>query len=341
MRAISAVDSVSPAIQRTRDFLFRQFNWGTYLKLGLVALITEGLGSNFQSSSNHSDTSGHVPMLDAPFDLAPIRIAQGVAMLLLLLVFSGWIFYLITRLRFAFFHCLTTNTKLIRPGWHIYKEQATRFFWTNLAVGFCYLLVLALVAIPFISGFMRLVHETPKGGQPDWTLVLSLVLPLIPIVFLLFVAAVLADIVLRDWLLPHFALDNATAGQAWSRVWASFMAEKRQFIAYILLRLVLPLLAAVCLFVVLLIPGLVLAGSVAAVELGLHSAFADSTGASALVGTLLEVFFGILAFGFMLLASVCLGGPISTGAREYALVFYGGRYQPLGAAMQAQIARSA
>ena len=37
MRAISAADAVSLAVQRTREFLFRPFNWGTYLKLGLVA----------------------------------------------------------------------------------------------------------------------------------------------------------------------------------------------------------------------------------------------------------------------------------------------------------------
>jgi hypothetical protein len=44
MIPISAVDSVSLAIQRTREFLFRQFTWGTYLKLSLVAIITEGVG---------------------------------------------------------------------------------------------------------------------------------------------------------------------------------------------------------------------------------------------------------------------------------------------------------
>ena len=45
---------------------------------------------------------------------------------------------------------------------------------------------------------------------------------------------------------------------------------------------------------------------------------------------MLQVFFGLIAFGFSLLASICLGGPLSTGAREYALLFYGGRYQVLG-----------
>jgi hypothetical protein len=94
------------------------------------------------------------------------------------------------------------------------------------------------------------------------------------------------------------------------------------------------------LFIVLAIPGLILAGSLAAVELGLHSAFADATGASALVGKLLMVFFGVLAFGFTVLASICLGGPVSTGIREYALVFYGGRYQALGDILDRPIPRS-
>jgi hypothetical protein len=97
----------------------------------------------------------------------------------------------------------------------------------------------------------------------------------------------------------------------------------------------------VALFMLLLVPGIALAGSLAAVEFGLHSAFADATGGSALVGVLLEVFFGVLAFGFALLASICLGGPVSTGIREYALVFYGGRYQMLGDMLYPPIARPA
>ena len=51
---------------------------------------------------------------------------------------------------------------------------------------------------------------------------------------------------------------------------------------------------------------------------------------AAVAGILLQAFFGVLAFGFALLASICLGGPLSTGVREYALIFYGSRYQALG-----------
>jgi hypothetical protein len=336
MRAISAADAVSPAIQRTREFLFRPFAWGTYLKLGLVAIVTEGLGGNLRSSSHSNHPSGqvpHVPMMHSPFDIAPVWIAAIVAAALLALIIAMFLLYLVTRLRFAFFHCLIRNTKEIGPGWWLYRQQASRFFWMNVGVGFCYLLVVVLVSLPFARGFWRLIRESQQGGQFDFPLLLSLVLPLIPIIILLVLAGIAIDVILRDWMLPHYALEDAGAGEAWSGVWARIAAEKKQFVAYALLRLVLPTIAMIGVFIVLIIPGLILAGSLAMVEFGLHSAFADATGGAAVTGLLLEAFFGMLAFIFGLLASICIGGPVATWIREYALMFYGSRYQPLGDAL--------
>jgi hypothetical protein len=340
MRAISAFDSVSPAIQRTREFLFRPFNWGTYLKLCLVAIVTEGLGSNLRSASHNGQSGGHGPNLPYPFHDAQVWIMAFFALALVAVLLS-WIFYLVTRLRFAYFHCLINNTKEIRPGWWLYREQATRFFWMNLGVGFSFLLVVVLAALPFIGGFLRLFRQIQHGGQPDMGLLLSLVLPLIPIFLLLVLGGVLADLILRDLMLPHYALENASAGEAWAQVSARIRAEKRQFIAYALLRVVLPAIAVAGLFMVLIVPGLFLAGSLAAVEFGIHSVFADATGVPAFIGILLQVFFGVIFFGFALLAGICLGGPVSTGVREYALIFYGGRYQALGDILYPPIYRSA
>ncbi len=239
------------------------------------------------------------------------------------------VFYLITRLRFAFFHCLIHNTKEIRPGWRLYREPATRFFWLNVVVGFCFLLVVGWSRFLSWLGFVRLFREIRTGGHPDIGLLLSLVLPLIPIILLLVLAGILADLVLRDWMLPHFALDNATAGEAWRRSVGFDQGGKRQFLAYVLLRVVLPTIAMVALFMVLSFrghPG----WRFGAIEYGVHSAFADSTGGAAVAGIILQVFFGLVAFVFMVLAGICLGGPLSTGIREYALMFYGGRYQALG-----------
>lgn len=337
MRPVSAADSVSLAVQRTRQLLFSPFKWGPYLKLGLVAIVTEGIGGNSGSSSHGGPKPGFPsgpgpqgPMAWPPFHLAPEWLAAIVAAVLVLILLSLVVFYLVTRLRFAFFHCLIHNTTEIGPGWRLYAAQATRFFWFNLVVAFCYLLLMALAALPFIAGFIRLFRELPPGGQPGIGPVLALVLPMIPVILLLVLVGVLIDVIVRDCILPHYALENATAGEAWEEVWDRIRDEKLQFFVYALLRLILPVIATIGAFLVLLLPGLMVAGSVAAVEYGIHSAFADSTGASALAGLLLEGFFGVIALGFALLASICLGGPLSTGVREYALVFYGSRYQPLG-----------
>jgi hypothetical protein len=332
MYSISAADAISPAVERTKALLFRPFKWGTFLKLGLVALITEGLGSNLRSSSRggHGSSSGNGPMIYSLKDIPPQWIAGGVAALLLVIVICAAIYYLITRLRFAFFHCLVTNTREIRPGWGLYKEQASRFFWLNIAVGFCFLLLMGLLAIPFVAGFLRVFHDMPPGGRPDFGMLLGLILPLLPIIVLLVFLGIALDIILRDWMLPHYALEDASAGEAWSSVWARITAEKGQFFAYALLRLILPMVAGIAIFMILLIPGLVLAGAVAGMELGIHAAFANSTGSASVAGVMLQVFFALVAFGFFVLASICLGGPLSTGTREYALLFDGGRYPVLG-----------
>ena len=330
MRAISAVDGISLAIRRTREFLFRPFNWGTFLKLGLVAIITEGLGSNFHSSSHTDHSSGHGPMVYSPSDIRPEWIAAIAVAVLVAIVLSIVIFYLVTRLRFAFFHCLIHNTSEIGPGWRIYRAQAARFFWLNIWVGFCFFLLLGLAALPFVAGFMRLIRDTPPGGTPDMWLLFTLILPLIPVILLLVLIGFAADVILRDWIMPHYALEDATAGEAWDEVWEQIKAEKSQFAVYALLRLILPIVATIGLFIVFLVPGLMLAGSGAAIGYAIHSAFADATGASALVGVFIQIFFGVIAFGFTLLAGICLGGPLSTGLREFALAFYGGRYQVLG-----------
>src|ERR1700722_4088659 len=173
MQPISAVDAVSPAIERTKQFLFRPFKWSTYLKLGLVAIITEGIGRNSHSSETHGAPAAgngpgvtspfHTPGAGWPFHLTPQSVVVIAAAVLLAFLIAIFVFYLITRLRFAFFNCLIHNTKMIRPGWWLYREQASRFFWMNVAVGFCFLLLVVLIAIPFIGGFARLFHETQLG----------------------------------------------------------------------------------------------------------------------------------------------------------------------------------
>lgn len=331
MYAISAADAISPALQRTRNFLFRPFRLGTFLKLCLVALITEGFGSNFNSSWNrHHETSHPGAVPSHPVHFTPEMIAAIVAMSVLAILLGLLICYLITRLRFAFFHCLIHDTRELRPGWRLYRSQALRFYWMNVVVGICFVLLAALAVLPFVAGFWRMYQNSRAGGHIDMGLALSLILPLIPVVLLLVLAAVFIDLVLRDWMLPHYALENATAGQAWAAVWARVSNEKVPFFLYAVLRILLPIGAALALVFAMLIPTLLFVAVTAGLEVGIHSVFAGATGAAVLVRILLQLIVGVIALGVGLFACIALGGPLSTAVREYALLFYGGRYQPLG-----------
>lgn len=331
MYAISAADALSPAIRRTRDFLFRPFRWGTFLKLCLVALITEGFGSNFSSSWNRHHQPAHPgAAAGPPFHATPGTIAAMAAALVLVILLGLLIAYLVTRLRFAYFYCLIHGTRQIAPGWRLYRTQALRFFWMNVVVGIGFLLLAALTVLPFLAGFWGVYQNSRVSGHLDVALALSLLLPFIPVILLLGLAAVFLDLVLRDWMLPHYALENATAGQAWAAVWARVRNEKGPFFLYAVLRILLPIAAAVALVMAMLVPGILFVAVTAGLEAGIHWAFAGAGGAALVVRILLQALVGVIAFAIGLLACIALGGPLSTAVREYALLFYGGRYQALG-----------
>jgi hypothetical protein len=334
MPAISAADAISPAIHRTRAFLFRPFSLGTYLKLCLVALLTEGSsggGGNFHlPHSSHVNRHSHIQTYSAfpHFAFTPERIAAACAIIALLLLVGLFIAYLITRLRFAWFHCLIHNIREIRPGWHLYREPATRFFWFNVVVGLCFFALMAVLVFPFAAGFIGLFHGMRAGAHPNIGAIFALLLPLIPIILLIVILAIAAKIVLLDLMLPHFALDNATAGQAWAAAWSRIRSEKGAFFVYALLRVLLPIAAAIGLFVVLLIPGIVCIIAVVAVEAGLHAALGHAA-----LGLFLEVSVGCIAAAIGLLVFIGVYGPLQTAVREYALIFYGNRYRTLGDAL--------
>ena len=211
----------------------------------------------------------------------------------------------------------------IRPGWHLYRDQARRFFWMNIVVGLCFFLAILVLALPFISGFWRIAQDTHAGIQPHVGAIIALVLPIIPLILLLILAAFVTDIVLRDFMLPHYALENAALGQAWAAVWARIRSQKGPFFVYALLRIVLPIIGVILLFAILIIPGILFVAIVAGLEIGIHAAFGGG-------GAPLMILVGVVSFLIALVVGICFGGPLSTATREYALIFYGGRYQALG-----------
>ena len=332
MRILSATDAISPAVARTRDLLFRPFHWGTFLKLSAVAVITERLAgrSNFWKQSGGGGSHLNAgPML---YNISPEMIAGIVVFCIVALIVGVVIFYLVTRLRFALFECLVHQSTEIRPGWHIYREPARRFFWLCVGVGLGYLAFAAMVLSPMLVGIYRHVHANP-GQRIPMSAILEMVLPLIPVVFLLVLIAVAMDIVLRDFMLPHIALDNATSGEALEAVWNHISAEKGTFFLYAVLRILLPLVAVIALAIALIIPGVILFGGGGIMIAMLKAAAVNGSGGVAVVSGMLQVILVVAMAALALFLAVIFGGPLSIAVRNYALVFYGGRYRVLGDTM--------
>ena len=328
MKVLSASQAISPAIDRTYRLLFRPFEWGTYLKLAAVACITEGFSANLSSSHQRSSWPGGGG--GAPFHLCNELITLIAFAVLACLAIGIFVYYLVTRLRFAFFHCLVHQIREIRPGWRLYRAQAWRFFKTSLLIWLLLLCIAAAVMLPFGFRFFDLYRASQAGSQLDPAGLLVLLLAFIPAVLLLCLMFWFVDVMLRDFMLPHVALDDASVEEAWAAARSRIEAEMGKFFVYLLLRLILPILAGIALFLVLASPMLILFGTLALAGIGFHAVLADATGVGAVIRVACEVLFGIVGVGIGLLVAFSLGGPIATWIRQYALVFYGGRYQALG-----------
>jgi hypothetical protein len=330
MQVFSAADAIAPAISRTNRFLFQPFRLGTFLKLSLVAVITEGMTGNLHSShynpGTHVGAPGTMPPMNFPgawLGLALLAIAITIPIMI-------GIFYLITRLRFAFFYCLVYQVKQIAPGWRLYREQAMRFFLLSIGVGLAFLAVVVLCALPFISGFFKFFQQMHKGAPFDWGGFLSLLLPLLLLLVVLCLLGWATDVIMRDLMMPHMALENATVGEAWSSVSARIGAEPGAFFLYGFLRLVLPIVAFIAIAIVMIIPLIVIEVGIGAVAAGLAALMVNAAGFTKVLLVIIETADILLGIGIALFVGLFVGGPVATAIRSYALVFYGSRYQLLG-----------
>jgi hypothetical protein len=332
MNTISASQSISPAIERTKNYLFRPFKWSTYLKLVTVACLTEGgsPGFNFNFSSGSHTSSGVGNLISAAFSLSSGTIALIVIGLLACIALCIYLSYLICRLRFAFFHCLVHQTKEIKPGWRLYRTQGMRYFIVSLIIGLIFLFVLVLAALPFIFGCIRLYQSSLSGGSFNFVSFFLLLLPLFGIIFCLFLVAYVVNAILHDFILPHMALENMRFTEAWAAAWPRIRAEKGSFALYLLLRAILPIAAYIALFIIAIIPILIVAGIVVLLIIGFHLLTESASGAMTSLWLSIEILLGIGGIVLGIVVVFCLGGPIATWIRNYALFFYGGRYQVLG-----------
>ncbi|MBS1852173.1 MAG: hypothetical protein JST79_14785 [Acidobacteria bacterium] len=338
---ISAVDTISPALQHTKQQLFRPFRFGQWNRLALVGVLAGELSSggscnvpsSFQTPRPSDDSQQFLssPGLDFPkFDLHALLWALPF-ILLAALVLAVLFLYLNSRMRFVLFDSIVAKECRIREFWGRRGEPAFQFFLWQIGIAALALVtVTILVGIPL--GFALLAGWLQQPKEHLLPLILGgivLFLVVLTVLLTMFVVSVLT----KDFVVPQMALENIGALEAWRRLLAMLRSEKGGYAGYLGMKVVLAIAASIAVAIVSVIVFLILA-----IPVGVLGVAAVLSGKAAgmtwdVYTISLAIVAGSIALAVFLyiLGMICV--PVSVFFPAYSYYFFAERYPRLHAAL--------
>jgi hypothetical protein len=325
---ISAVDTLSPAFQHTKQQLLQPFKIGQWAKLALVGFLAGEL-----SSGGCNTSSFRTPPVDGggSFGLPAINpawLAGAIAILIVAGVVLGILFlYVSSVMRFVLFDSVVAKNCEIRQGWGRRQAPGLRLFvWQILLMlGFAAGLII-LVGIP--AAFAFAVGWLNEPRQHMLPLVLGGML-LFMVLFAFVVSFFLVHVMTKDFVVPQMAVENVSAMEGWRRFWPMLKSEKGGYAGYIGLKIVMAIGAAVLVgivsMIVILIMLIPVGGVGAIVVLGGKAAGLQWN----LYTITLAVVVGTLVVGLILYVISLVSVPPIVFFPAYSIYFFAGRYPAL------------
>ncbi len=342
---VSAVDCVQPALQHTRQQLFSPFRWGQWSRLALVGILAAELhvgGCGFGNLGNHwpqiphKDGSTLIPSSASPFGVPPFNSAhmsQHIAQLLGLIIVGfvaifvlAFLFlYISSVFRFILFDSVLQRRCSIGEGWHKWRRAGGRFFLWQIVFQIAVSLFFALlVGIPLA---LALAAGWANDFQQHVVRMIAGVILLLGLVFVSFVAAIVVQVLARDFLVPIMALEDLDFADGWHRLLGILGREKGAFTVYLLLKLVLSIAAGIIFSILAVVPALLI---VIPAVVAFFAGRAAGLGWSVTTVSLAIILGTALLFLLLyLIALVCV--PATVFFPAYALYFLAGRYPALDA----------
>jgi hypothetical protein len=332
MQILSALDAVSPAFARTRLVLFTPFRKGRTWKLavtGYLSILGTVFVPYFVIGLFFIPMARRAGGPTAVAILATVSIAATLVYLL--------IFYLCSRLRFAFFDIVLNRGEFIAPAWR--KHGAASFRWTAFKAILGTLVTVA-VAAP-IAGIVR--HMLPVFAQfkiqpgqqqsPQFIDAIFTMYGAFLLIYLFLGLFYLLSALLSDFIVPSLALESTSLKEAFTRLGKLIRNEPGQFTLYAILKVGLALVGymaqTIAFYIVILIIVLVSAIVGFLGYLFLH-VLGVSPGVMVVFGFLGMALSGIL-YVFAVFYGMVIGiGTVMTFLESYTLYFLGGRYLMLG-----------
>jgi hypothetical protein len=335
---ITAADSISLALEHTKQQLLKPFRIGQWTKLAFVGLLAGELGSKGCSRSNfnlpgHPETAP--PGFPGSLGIDPALLA-ALSALLGAVIIAGLaigliLMYVGSVMRFVLFDSIITRECHIRWSWSRRLGNGWRYFvWKFLYLLLALAGIAVVVGIPLVVAFTKGWLREPKEHLP--ALVSGGV-----ILFLLFLCfAIVTAVILvltKDFVVPQMALENVGAMEGWRRLWPMMQAETGAYAAYVGLKIVLAIVAGIIIGIATLILGLIFV--VPTVGLSLLAVLTGKT--AGLTWNAHTIFLAVAVGTIVLAAFLYLVSLISVPAivffPAYSMYFFAGRYPRLAAAL--------
>jgi hypothetical protein len=332
---ISAVDAISPAFHHARQQLFQPFRAGQWLRLAFVGLlageVSSGGGCNsFQVPQIHD---GGQKFAAAPLANANPLLYAGLIGLLVVLGVIFWflLMYANSVMRFVLFDSVLAKECHIRQSWNRRQRPGFRYLgWQLLLLAVMIGVSTILVGIPAAIAFGLGWLNNPRQH------IVPLVLGGIVLFFVFFafiISLLVVAVLTKDFVVPQMALEDISVFEGWRRLWAGIKTEKGGYAAYIGMKVLMALGAAMVLGIVSFIVILLVA-----IPLGGIGVIAVITGKTAgltwnAYTITLAVIGGAFCLAVLFYVLALISVPVIVFFPAYAIHFFASRYRPLDAVL--------
>jgi hypothetical protein len=345
MTPLSPIDALNPAFSRTRSVLGQPFRFWFFVKIALVAALTQpsffSVMFSYPLNAVQIGMAGRFPHRTGPWGAqssfaavpagATVMVMVFIIMALIGVVMWVVISYLFCRLRFTLFDLVVYRHGRVGQAWSKYGRQTWRYFGLILLVSLIFLLLAAVTMGPFFVHMITALRGMgPQELNANPFLIFGHILPMIGIGLLLALLWGIADAVMQDFLLPPMAIENAPLESAFRRFFRLFSERAGAVLLYLVLRFVVALgLSWVLIMVVLMVLMLLALGGAGVGFLLFHSLWHSGLGGQAVfVAYCIAAVLVLLAFYFF--ALVAIYGTVAVFKQSYAAYFFGSHYPELG-----------
>jgi hypothetical protein len=336
---ISAADSITLALEHTKQQLFKPFRIGQWTKLAFVGLLAGELGSNGCNRSlfnlpHHPGTTPH-PGLPGSLGIDPALLA-ALSALLGVVIIAGLavgiiLMYVGSVMRFVLFDSIITRECHIRWSWSRRLGPGWRYFVWKLGYSLLALAGIAvLVGIPAALAFAKGWFKEPREHLP---VLVSVGIVIFAVLFIFLVVTAVVLVLTKDFVVPQMALENIGAVEGWRRLWAMMQAETGAYAAYLGMKIVLAVAVGILVGVATLILGLILV--IPSIGIGILAVLTGKTAGltwNAHTIALAIVVGCILLASFLYLVSL-ISVPAIVFFPAYSIYFFAARYPRLSAAL--------